>query len=466
MMSMGARMEYRKEIYDRYHLADKEARSQILDEFCEVCGYNRKYAIRVLNGCKPEGAGLKPRQRTCRYSERGIEILASLWRASGHLCSQRLKEALSDWIPKCRERLKITPKIEEELRSISARQIENRLRKYKSCLKKSLYGRTRPGALLKSMIAIRTSNWDIRQPGFLEMDTVAHCGNSLSGNFIWTLDATDIQTGWTERRAVMGKGRAGILDVIMDIKNALPFRLRGLDSDNGDEFINYHMLDFCLGSRPRIEFTRGRENKKNDNPHVEQKNWTHVRQVFGWDRYDSQEALAAMNDLYENELRLFQNFFQPSFKLLKKTRIGSRLVRKYDKPKTPLRRILESGRYHRGKMKGLKDLMDRLDPFELSQSIDRKLERIYAMASQRAAGQDGVRAQKSGEARAPASAKEGAVARKESPWRYWCFSKKAIRRRWLMRQKGKGVVSTFPHSSTSFPQRKKKQKRKERITKR
>jgi len=439
MPSFGARMEYLKAIYERYHKASKEARSRILDEFCKVCGYNRKYAIRRLSSPKPEKTTPTRRRRCFQYSERSMDILTVLWRYSGHLCSARLKEALPIWIPKVRERLRITPEIEGELKSISARQMENRLKVHKHRLKKSLYGRTRPGALLKSMIPIRTSNWDIRLPGFLEIDTVAHCGNSLYGDFIWTLDATDIQTGWTERVAVMGKGSAGIFDGVLDIKNALPFRLRGIDSDNGEEFINYHLLDFCRKSHPTIEFTRGRANKKNDNPHVEQKNWTHVRQIFGWDRYETQAAKDAINDLYENELRLFQNMFQPSFKLIKKVRVGSKLKRTYDKPKTPFQRVLESGKYHRVKVKKLKDLMATLDPIELSEEIDRKLERIFKMASQRVGGQNSIRPHQKQGLACPriddsSSGNIPAPQGNRSPWRYWCFSRKAKRRNRIMKR--------------------------------
>ena len=181
----------------------------------------------------------------------------------------------------------------------------------------------------------------------------------------------------------MGQGQAAVFDGLLDIKNALPFRLRGLDSDNGDEFINHHLFRFCRYSRPPIAFTRGREYRKNDNAHVEQKNWTHVRQVFGWDRYDTEPALIAMNDLYENELRLLQNIFQPSLKLKKKIRVGSKVVRKYDPAKTPLQRVLASGVYHRVRVKRLKDLRDSLDPFELSKTVDRKLDQIFKLASER-----------------------------------------------------------------------------------
>lgn len=430
-------MEYLGSIYERYHKAAKNAKGVILDEFCKVCGYNRKYAIRLLCGAPPViKSDRAPRKRERFYSEKALEIMERIWRASGHLCTERLKEALPWWMPKARSRFAITPALEKELLSISARQIENRLRGKKREIKKRFYGTTRPGMLLKNMIPIRTSNWDIRVTGYVEMDTVAHCGNSLYGTFIWTLTVTDIQTGWTERVAVMGKGRVGMLNGVKVIKKALPFRLRGMDSDNGEEFINYHFLDFCVKSRPRIEFTRGRPNKKNDNPHVEQKNWTHVRQIFGWDRYDCEAALKAMNDLYSDELRLFQNLFQPSLKLKEKIRIGSKVRRRYEKAKTPLQRVIESGKYDRAKVKRLKELVASVDPFELSESIDRKLESIYKMASQRVGGEESVH----GEKRQQEHRGDSTVAAipppqgSRSPWRYWHFSKKISRRRRMMQQ--------------------------------
>lgn len=221
------------------------------------------------------------------------------------------------------------------------------------------------------------------------MDLVTHCGNSNEGQYINTLNATDIQTGWVERVAVMGKGQNGILDGVFDIKNNIPFRLRGIDSDNGEEFINWQLLRFCKKMRPPIQFTRGRAYKKNDNCHIEQKNRTHVRYLFGWDRYETQEALEAMNDLYDNELRVFQNLFQPSMKLKENTQIGSKRIRKYDQPKTPLRRVIESGKYNKGKVKKLKELMKTIDPFDLSKIIDQKLDRIYQMATERIRTQKG-----------------------------------------------------------------------------
>lgn len=389
MPSLEARMEYLKAVYERYRKAAKEEKSRILGEFCKVCHYNRKYAIGLLNSPPPGRERKSRRKRPCLYGDQTLRIAEEIWKASGYLCGQRLKEAIPLWLSAAKRRFPVSPEVERQLLSISSRQLDNRLKEKKRQTKKRIYSTTRPGSLLKSMIPIRTHFWDIRKPGFTEMDLVAHCGNSGAGTFISTLNLTDIKTAWGEKVAVMGKGQKTVFDGILDIKNALPFHLRGVDSDNGEEFINWHLLRFCRGSRPRIEFTRGRAYKKNDNAHVEQKNWPQVRQIFGWDRYDTPEALEAMNDLYFNELRLFQNLFQPSVKLKKKTRVGSKVTRTYDTPKTPFQRVLESGTYHRGKMKRLKELKERLDPFELSETIDRKLERIFEMASERVGSRQG-----------------------------------------------------------------------------
>jgi len=383
MPSLKSKMEYLKAVYHRYHKAAKEAKSQILEEFCKVCGYHRKHAIRLLNAPLREEKKPVHRKRSVLYSAPAIRVAEAIWEASGYLCAERLKEAVPLWLPAARKRFSLTPAIENDLLSISARQLDQRLRERKQKRKKRIYSTTRPGSFLKHMIPIRTHNGDIKKPGFLEVDLVAHCGNSNDGVFVNTLTATDIQTGWTERAAVMGKGQAAVCDGILDIKNALPFRLRGIDSDNGEEFINYLLLSFCRTSRPQIDFTRGRAYKKNDNAYAEQKNWTHVRQIFGWDRYDTEAAHQAINDLYENELRLFQNLFQPSLKLKEKIRIGSKVVRRYEKAKTPLDRVLESGIYHRAKLKQLKQIRNSLDPFELSKIIDQKLDRIFTLASQR-----------------------------------------------------------------------------------
>ena len=379
MPSYQARMEYINAIHKRYHSASKQEKSEILKEFCRVCGYNRKYAIRLINGPPPTKTVIR-RRRPFRYGPFVIEAAEAIWKASGFPCGPRLKETIRLWLPFARRRLSLSPEVEQQLLSISARQLDQRLRPKKRLFKRRFYSTTRPGSLLKRLIPIRTWKGDIRSPGFLEIDLVAHCGSSLAGYFLYTLTATDLSTGWTECRAVRSKGQVAVLDALKDIRTALPFPLRAIDSDNGEEFINYYLYNFCV--RSRIGFTRGRPYKKDDNAHVEQKNFTHVRRIFGWDRYESDEALEAINDLYRNELRLFQNLFQPSAKLKRRTRVGTRLVRTHDIPKTPFERVLASGQGKFYAVKTLQELRTAIDPFELSTQIDRKLNRIFQLTSE------------------------------------------------------------------------------------
>jgi hypothetical protein len=214
---------------------------------------------------------------------------------------------------------------------------------------------------------------------------VSHSGNSASGEFLHSLNVTDIHCTWVESRAVMGKSQIGVLSAMQDIERALPFKLLGIDSDNGSEFINYHLKTFC--DRNHIQLTRGRPYKKDDNAHIEQKNYTHVRKILGYVRYDSQAAQQAINELYQNELRILQNLFLPAMKLMKKTRVGSKLKRCYDKPQTPLERLLKCPQADPVKIQQLKRLRDTTDPFELAKRIEQNLERIFAMANHRVSPQ-------------------------------------------------------------------------------
>ncbi len=209
---------------------------------------------------------------------------------------------------------------------------------------------------------------------------MAHCGNSLAGEFLYTLDCVDIQTAWVERRAVMGKGEIAVFTAFTEVQQAFPFQILGIDSDNGGEFINHHLYRYCRKSHLKIAFTRGRPYEPKDSAHIEQKNWTHVRKLFGWDRYASLEALAAFNDLYQNELRWWHNFFQPSVKQLSKIQKGSKWIKQYASPKTPFQRVLESPQADLKKVAQLKKQFASLNPFELSQQIDRKLEHIFTLA--------------------------------------------------------------------------------------
>lgn len=382
-MSKTSKWEYLKTIYPRYHQASRALRQQILNEFCQVCGYHRKYAIRLLNGLPPEKPKGGRRKRKPTYGSQTISILATIWEAAGYPCSIRLKALLPLWMPRARKRFHLTPEIEQKLLFISPRQMDRRLKAKKHLLKRKLYGRTKPGTLLKHHIPIKTDCWDVIIPGYTEVDLISHSGNSAEGDFIHSLNLTDIHTTWVETRAVMGKGQAGIVKAMEEMRQALPFELKGIDSDNGSEFINHHLYKYT--QEHNIAFTRGRPYKKDDNAHVEQKNWTHVRKLLGYVRYDSESALKMMNDLYRNELRLFQNLFQPSAKLACKERIGSKLKRVYDKPQTPFERVCACPQADLLKVRELKKLLKSLDPFELSKTIDQKLNRIYQMANHRRA---------------------------------------------------------------------------------
>jgi len=264
---------------------------------------------------------------------------------------------------------------------ISPSTIDRRLQGKKRQLRRRLYGRTKPGTLLKHHIPVKTEHWDVTIPGFTEVDLVSHSGNSADGEFLQSLNLTDIHTGWVESRTVMGKGQTAVSAALEDMRTAIPFALRGLDSDNGSEFINNHLFRYCEARE--IQCTRGRPYKKDDNAHIEQKNWTHVRKLLGWDRYDSPAAQAAINDLYRHELRLMMNLFQPSVKLVRKVRHGSRLTRHYDQPQTPLDRLVASGAGDPAEIATLQQLRARLDPFALAETIDRKLRHIYRLANRR-----------------------------------------------------------------------------------
>ncbi len=378
-MSRQGKWEYLQAIHARYRQASRAEKERILDEFCQVTRYHRKSALRLLNGPPP---GRRPSRRrhppALRYSTRVIQILAAIWAAAGYPWSVRLKALLPLWLPWARTRFRLTPPLEQHLLALSPRQMDRRLAPYKRQVTKRLYGRTKPGTLLKHHIPLRTDRWDVTVPGFTEVDLVAHSGESGAGEFLHSLNQTDIHTTWVETRAVLGRGQTGVQQALAEMRHALPFALRGIDSDNGSEFINAHLYRYCQGQG--IQFTRGRPYKKDDNAHVEQKNWTHVRKLMGYVRYDSQEALTLMNDLYRYELRLLQNLCLPSVKLVRKLRVGSRVRRVYARPQTPLERVLACPEADPVKVAHLQALRDQLDPFALAQAIDEKLARLYALA--------------------------------------------------------------------------------------
>jgi len=367
--------KYRK----RYAKADRAGRSSLLDEFCEQTGYHRKYAIALLG--EPADSpppGSTPRRRGPTYSPAAIRVLARIWKAAGYPWSVRLKALLPQWLPWARKRVPgLTAQVEAELLQMSARQMDRRLSGKRRRLKGRIYGRTKPGTLLKHHIPIKTDNWDVHEPGYCEIDLVSHSGPHASGEFIYSLNLTDIFSGWCETFGVMGKGETGVVAALDALRRMLPFPLKAIDSDNGSEFINHHLYRYC--KKHGIQFTRGRPYKKDDNAHIEQKNWTHVRKLLGWDRYDTPEALAAMNALYRSAWRTMMNLFQPCVKLKEKVRVGSRITRRYDNAQTPLDRLVTYyGAADRlpEAVTALLEQRTRTDPFALSADIDRQVAKL------------------------------------------------------------------------------------------
>jgi hypothetical protein len=450
-MARQSKREYWRSIHQRYRQARRKEKTAVLEEFCKVCGYNRKYAIWLLS--RPLSTAATRRAVTRRsviYSKASIMVLAKVWEASGYLCSQRLKAALPQWLPWIKKHFEVNARLQKDLLAISARQMDRRLSLHKHNAKRRLYGTTRPGSLLKHMIPIKTDHWDVTLPGYLEIDLVSHSGSSAAGEFIYSLDCVDIATSWVERQAVMGKGELGIVSALREVEQRLPFPLRGIDSDNGSEFINNQLFNFCQrrAKNHTVQFTRSRPYKKDDNAHVEQKNWTHVRKLLGWDRYDTLEALKAINDLYE-QLRIFQNLFQPSMKLSNKTRKGSRVMRHYDPPCTPWQRVLKSSGTLGEKIQALKASFKNIDPFELSRHIDQQLDALYGLARQR----NGLLREKAPTTSLPKlefQQAKASFATRGSAWRDWTFSKKLKSQQYEKQRQIRTQTSVrFSHDSTN-----------------
>lgn len=380
-MNKGARESYFLAIKNRYKDADKNEKQVILNEFCQTCKYNRKYAIRKLNSLKNESNHAKRSGRKPKYDNPEIiKYLKDLYVKSNLVCSKRLKVLIPLWLPFNTE-IDLSEESKRLLLEISPATIDRLLYKERSKYGKLGLSTTKPGSLIKSRIPVRTSQWDESVPGFLEADTVAHCGGTIAGSFVYSVNIVDIATGWTEQRAVWGKGQRNVYRAIESIEKSLPFKILGFDSDNGSEFINYHILSYFSKRKRPVQFTRSRPYHKNDNAHIEQKNWTHIRQYLGYLRFDNPAIVDMLSELYENEWRLFFNFFIPSMKLTEKSRIDGKTRKKYDLPKTPYQRLLESGKFTKYKMKKLETLFRKTNPYELQFRIKQKIKNILNLAN-------------------------------------------------------------------------------------
>jgi hypothetical protein len=379
-MSPRSKREYVEAVFLRYKQAGKSDKGRILDEFCATCGYHRKYAIRLLRKFKrftqpkPKRRGPKP----IYHHEAILKPLKKIWLTANLPCSKRLKAVLPLWLPGYQAiEGRLPADVLQALMRISPASIDRLLKPLR--VRYRLHGRctTKPGTLLRQQIPVGTNQWDQSRPGFLEADTVAHCGASMAGQFAYTLDCVDIASGWSEQRAIWGRGETGVLEQIRHIEKSLPFELLGFDCDNGSEFLNHHLLRHFLNRTKPVHFTRSRPYRKDDNAHVEQKNWTHVRQWIGYDRLDQPQHVESLNELYRSEWRYFHNFFCPSVKLIQKRRIGSKTIKVHDRPQTPYQRLIDSPLIPQKTKDRLSSQLLTLNPFLLRKAIETKLKKIF-----------------------------------------------------------------------------------------
>ena len=394
---MKARQEVTKATAGQYRGASKKEKSRILDQFIATTGYSRWYARLVL---RHEGRRIQTDKQTIvvverksrakrkgarRYDEKVQTALVRLWRIMDYICGKRLQPMLPELITVLERHNEFSCDRETraKLLRISAASIDRLLKPERR--KYELRGRsgTKPGTLLKKQVPIRTfAEWDEQRPGFVEIDLVAHDGGLTAGDYCQTLDLTDIATTWTETQAVRNKAQAWVFTALKEMRQKLPFSLLGIDSDNGSEFINKDLVQYC--QQQKLSFTRSRPYRKNDNCFVEQKNYSIVRRAVGYARYDTEAQLALLNELYAT-LRLYTNFFQPTMKLKSKERVGSKVTKRYDAAQTPYQRVLAAAQVSDAEKERLRAKYKTLNPAALKRKLMRLQERLMkSTASQKA----------------------------------------------------------------------------------
>lgn len=350
----------------RYLKGSRKQKSLILDEFCATLDLSRKHAIRLLNGeIKSHRNHLGPKYR---YGEEVRSHVVILWEKMGRICSKKMVSAFKLWLPFYDG---ISAETRLLIEQISSSTIDRILFKHRELVNKGLS--TTRASLLKNKIPIKLLDSAITEPGFIEADTVAHCGTSMAGEFVNTLTMTDIFSGWTEVRAVWSKQSSEVLNAVKTIEMILPFKIKGFASDNGNEFLNNDLWTYFDSRTEKVHFVRRRPYKKNDNAHVEQKNWTHVRQLLGYDRLDTQWDVEFINDVYQNYWLPLWNYFTPVMKLKSKTREGGRIIKVHDEPKTPMERLIESEKLSQEEKQNLLGKKQDLNPFKLKEELDKKL---------------------------------------------------------------------------------------------
>lgn len=395
-LSMRSKRELSREYSRIYKRSSRAGKSRILDEFIKLTDYNRCYASYILRNLGKKvyigngsdirvvvvGDYVKRRYFRSRkkYDDKVLWYLVKYWEVLNFPCGKRLKSELFELILKSRQFkvFSVPNEIYKKLMSISAATIDRMLKAERKKYELKCRSKTKPGSILKKQISIRTgTDWQEDRVGFLEVDLVAHDGGNSSGDFCQTLNTVDVKSGWTEMEALKNKAQIWTHQGLLNISSRLPFRLRGIDSDNGGEFINHHLFKYCKDNH--IVFTRSRSSHKNDNCYVEGKNYTAVRIYVGHCRYDSKQELDILNQLY-SYLRLYFNFFQPMMKLISKERIASRVIKRYDKPQTPFKRLLSLDEIDEESKQNLKCTYDHLNPFELKKKIDSLQNKLFKIA--------------------------------------------------------------------------------------
>ena len=379
-MSTTTKTEIMGKMRRRYLTAGLEHKGKLINEVVCLFGYHRKAAIRALNGTVPSRLSIvtgRPREYEAREL---LPVLRKIWHTADYPCGRRLVAMLPDWVAGYEQYEKSVPaRIKEPLLQASARTLDRLLQPLRA--QKRRPSLTRPGSLLRQQIPIRGSLWEEGKAGWLEVDTVALCGGSVAGDFVWMVDAVDYVTAWVSVRAMWNRGQDSTLEALKDLERTLPFALLGLDSDNGGEFLNYHVLRW-LQKRPRpVYMTRSRPYKKDDNAHVEQKNWTHIRQWFGYERYDNAEAVEPMNELVRGPYSQLLNCFHANLKLERTERKDGKVKRVYEKARTPLARVLACVEVCGKTKQGLREQKRKLNPFALKAEVERRLKEIEALRS-------------------------------------------------------------------------------------
>jgi hypothetical protein len=377
-MTGKGKRELLEAVRPRYRRANKQEKVHILDEFVANTGYHRKYAIRLLK------QGVKQRRKKKAgkpkvYQGEVVIGLIKIWAICGEICSRRLHPFLPEMVSvlERHEELKLSVEAKGLLLRMSRATLDRCLKSVRQHPRRGL-STTKPGTLLKQAIPVRTfTEWQDTRPGFVEIDLVAHCGDSAHGEYLNTLNVVDLATGWCECLVLANRSQSQVTAAMRRLRHRLPFPLLGIDSDNDSAFINNNLYRYCQDEK--ITFTRSRPYKKNDQAHVEQKNWSVVRRLIGYDRYEASPALKLFEAIYQ-DWRLYVNFFQPVLKLVEKRRVGSKVIKKYDTARTPYQRVLESPHVSQEAKERLRQLYPTLNPMALRQRIDENVQMLWRLA--------------------------------------------------------------------------------------